>query len=217
MIATIVVLYEGALDILVFEIVGLLVVMAFLCAARSFIAPRQFIAVSKLQAATALEYKYMQDFYTFAAASDDILGKKHGKAPGNVWDSPARVFVSHSHTDAVYCRKMVQALREAGMDVWYDEHNLGAGKLRREIERELLSREHFIVILSPSAVESRWVEAEIDGALSLLYDGKIRTFLPVIAEKCEIPVLLRGYKFISGDSFSPLPGYRGDCPCIEGP
>jgi predicted esterase len=33
-----------------------------------------------------------------------------------------RIFVSHSHKDHEFCRALVNALREAGADVWYDEH-----------------------------------------------------------------------------------------------
>lgn len=112
-------------------------------------------------------------------------------------DTP-RIFVSHSHSDNAYCRAFVAALRHAlsGNDeaVWYDEHNLGWGNIRRTIERELEQRQHFIAILSPAAVESQWVNDEIDAALGLLREGTMRTVSFVTAEKCEVPRLLRGYK-----------------------
>jgi formylglycine-generating enzyme required for sulfatase activity len=81
--------------------------------------------------------------------------------------TPPRVFVSHSHSDNEFCRRLVADLRAAGADVWYDEHNLGWGELRREIERQMPTRPYFVVILSPDAVQSDWVNREIDGALDL--------------------------------------------------
>ena len=112
-------------------------------------------------------------------------------------DTP-RIFVSHSHSDNAYCRAFVAALRDAlgGADeaVWYDEHNLGWGNIRRTIERELEQRQHFIAILSPAAVESPWVNDEIDAALGLLREGRMRTVAFVTAVKCDVPRLLRGYK-----------------------
>jgi hypothetical protein len=45
------------------------------------------------------------------------------------------VFVSHSHEDDAFCRGVVAALRGAGADVWYDEHNLGSGQLVDTIEQ----------------------------------------------------------------------------------
>ena len=37
---------------------------------------------------------------------------------------PLRIFVSHSHQDDAFARGLVAALRGAGSDVWYDEHNM---------------------------------------------------------------------------------------------
>ena len=81
-----------------------------------------------------------------------------------------KIFVSHSHQDNAYCREFVATLRQSiGSDdaVWYDEHSLGWGKIRREIEQELAERQHFITILSPAAVKSEWVNDEIDAAIEL--------------------------------------------------
>jgi hypothetical protein len=33
-----------------------------------------------------------------------------------------QVFVSHTSEDDVFCRGIVTALRDAGADVWYNEH-----------------------------------------------------------------------------------------------
>jgi formylglycine-generating enzyme required for sulfatase activity len=105
-----------------------------------------------------------------------------------------RVFVSHSHQDNRFCRGLVAALRAAGADVWYDEHNLGWGELRREIDRELPTRPYFVAILSPEAVASDWVNREIDAALDLMRTGEVRVFLPVIARPCSVPPTLRGFR-----------------------
>lgn len=112
--------------------------------------------------------------------------------------SSPRIFVSHSHQDSAFCRAYVNGLRAQGLDVWYDEHNLGSGALRTTIERELQNRDHFIVILSPAAISSDWVNAEIDGALALMRRGQVRVFLPVVAAFCDVPVLLDRYKRIVG-------------------
>jgi TIR domain len=72
----------------------------------------------------------------------------------------AKIFVSHTQHDAAFCRQIVDALRQAGADVWYDEHNLGSDQLGPTIERELRARPLFVVILSPAALKSRWVEDE---------------------------------------------------------
>jgi formylglycine-generating enzyme required for sulfatase activity len=123
-----------------------------------------------------------------------------------------QVFVSHSHTDNEYCRAFVAALHQGLGDdkdaVWYDEHNLGWGKLQQEIDRELLKRQHFIAILSPAAVASDWVKTEIYAAQDLLRKGKMRTFQLVIAVPCDVMDMsptLGGYKRVEQTGGLPFP------------
>lgn len=80
------------------------------------------------------------------------------------------------------------------------------GNLQFFLERYDAEREHFIVILSPAAIQSRWVSREWNAALDLEDEGKLVTFLPVIAEPCAIPLMLRGYMRIQrpdGGALSP--------------
>lgn len=84
-------------------------------------------------------------------------------------DTPTqmKIFVSHSHKDAAACHALVDALRGAGADVWYDEHNMGSGKLMEAVERELRARPVFVVIFSPAALASEWVREESSWAYKL--------------------------------------------------
>src|SRR5579863_9548913 len=91
------------------------------------------------------------------------------------------VFVSHSHQDSVFCHGVVAALRGAQADVWYDEQNLGAGKLLDVIDRELRVRSVFVVILSPAALASPWVKDECSWAYNLARRDPARIILPVLA------------------------------------
>lgn len=92
-----------------------------------------------------------------------------------------RVFVSHSHQDNAFCQQIVQALRDAGADVWYDEHNMSSGRLGPTIERELRARKVFVVILTPAALSSQWVEDETRWAYGLLRKDPSRLMLPITA------------------------------------
>lgn len=96
-----------------------------------------------------------------------------------------RVFVSHSYQDDDFCREIVTALRDAGSDVWYDEHNMGPGSLMDVIMRELGSRPIFVLILSKAAIASRWVKREAGWAYELYDREPERVILPVTAEQLE--------------------------------
>src|SRR5690348_10082282 len=67
------------------------------------------------------------------------------------------IFVSHSSADNLWTREFVARLRQAGEDVFYDEHSLGYGTHMRIIEQEIQSRPIFITVVSPAAVGSPWV------------------------------------------------------------
>src|SRR5215831_3501661 len=90
------------------------------------------------------------------------------------------IFVSHSSADKAVCDQVVIALRGAGADVWYDEHNLGAGVLRRDIMKELAQRPVVLVMLSKAAFASEWVQDECEWAYNLYKRKPERLILPII-------------------------------------
>ena len=91
-----------------------------------------------------------------------------------------RIFVSHSVADKAICDEVVAALREAGADVWYDEHDLGPGDLLREIMKQLVTRPVALIGLSAAAFASDWVQRECDWAYSLYRREPNRLILPVV-------------------------------------
>ena len=96
--------------------------------------------------------------------------------------SAPAIFVSHSHQDDTYCHTFVTALRGAGLDVWYDEHNATAGHLVDVISHEIRQRPVFIVILTPAALTSDWVKDECTWAYNRWQKDKAnRVMLPVLA------------------------------------
>jgi hypothetical protein len=115
-----------------------------------------------------------------------------------------QVFVSHAHEDSAWCNTFVGTLRQAGTDVWYDEHNLGYGRLMDVIERELRQRPVFLVVLSPAAVASLWVRREVNAAIRLHDAEPDRIVLPIIAHQCEIPLLWGEYRWLSGSNDTGL-------------
>jgi len=122
--------------------------------------------------------------------------------------SAMRIFVSHSHTNNAFCAELVRALRRAGADVWYDDESLHTGQLGPIIERELRERPVFVIVLSPAALASRWVEDETRWAYNRLRRDPSRIMLPVLAEALpdadDIWLFLQDFKRIE----APGPGCR---------
>lgn len=75
-------------------------------------------------------------------------------------------FMSYSRDDASYQRRIINALRQRGLNVWVDTENLipGSPAWEREIERAIRSASGIIVLLSPNSNGSEWVRREISFA-----------------------------------------------------
>jgi formylglycine-generating enzyme required for sulfatase activity len=101
-------------------------------------------------------------------------------------------FVSHSHNDNLWCRPFVQALHDAGLDVWYDEKGLSGGaQWMATIEQELQTRDVFLLVLTPDAWESEWVQRELQLALVTK-----RIIVPIMLKKTAISGFLLTVQFI---------------------
>jgi hypothetical protein len=101
---------------------------------------------------------------------------------------PEELFFSHAHDDAEFAMRVVTALREHGIRVWYAPHEiLGAQQWHDEIGSALARCDWFVVLLSPRSVQSKWVKLELLYALrSDRYDDRI---LPLLMEDCDIDML----------------------------
>lgn len=122
-----------------------------------------------------------------------------------------KIFVSHSHQDDAFCRKLVTALRDAGADVWYDESNLGLGHISATIMEELSERAVFVVVLSKAAFKSDWVYNECFWTWRLSTDEPQRVMVPVTAQPIDRDdfkgrwLFLEPYKRIEAAGYQPYP------------
>jgi hypothetical protein len=79
-------------------------------------------------------------------------------------------FLSHSTRDDIFTRKLYLSLQDAGVRCWFAPEDLPIGaKIRPAIDREIYSRDKFIIVLSKNSVESAWVEKEVETAFEREY------------------------------------------------
>lgn len=115
------------------------------------------------------------------------------------WD----VFVSHASEDKEsFVRPLVDALRESGLTVWYDEATLRVGDgLRRSIEKGLAKSQYGVVVISKAFLAKEWPQRELDGLVSREEDGtkvvlpvwhditaqEVRSRSPMLADRLAVP------------------------------
>lgn len=102
-----------------------------------------------------------------------------------------RVFVSHSRQDDEFGLRLIADLRrDLGREdaVWYDVSGglQGGDAWWRTIVREITTRDVFIVVLSPAAVASKWVEDEIDLAWQQKNTAAGKLIVPLLYRACDV-------------------------------
>lgn len=99
-----------------------------------------------------------------------------------------KVFISHSSTDKRFVRTLKDDLNENNIETWFDEDELAIGdSLADKLEIALDQSSHFLIILSPTSINSEWVRFEIQKAIMNKSNKSIHKILPVKYKECDIP------------------------------
>jgi hypothetical protein len=117
------------------------------------------------------------------------------------------VFISYSHRDKGFVDKLSLALLDENIKIWRDEHKMSPGDSVTGKIRHAIDRASFLcVVLSESAVASKWVQLEIDAGLLSESESSGLTIVPLLLQDCEIPQPLsdRVYVDFRGDFGSGL-------------
>ena len=104
------------------------------------------------------------------------------------------VFISYSHKDQEFVIRLASDLDPQVGGVWFDQSDIRAGdKWRERIAEGIRHCKVFVVVLSPDAVASKYVQDEINQAVE--------------RGKRIIPILYRTVKLSGG--LADLVGFRG--------
>jgi len=80
----------------------------------------------------------------------------------------AKLFISHSTDDDAIVRALQQALGEFEQDVWIDSRELrGGDALWPKVQQAIEAAEAYVVVVSPSGLQSKWVGKEVRYALEV--------------------------------------------------
>jgi tetratricopeptide (TPR) repeat protein len=96
------------------------------------------------------------------------------------------VFISYRRTHIFHARAIFQDLRANGYDVFLDYESLDSGSFEQVIMNQIRARAHFLVILTPSALErcedpNDWLRREIETALE--------------SKRNIVPLMLEGFNW----------------------
>jgi len=87
------------------------------------------------------------------------------------------IFISYSHKDKSYVRKLREALQEEGFEVWIDDRIDYGIRWPQAIQAQLDSCSAFIAVVSENSNESEWVQNEVARA-----KRKGKPFFPLLLQ-----------------------------------
>jgi predicted nucleotide-binding protein len=104
-----------------------------------------------------------------------------------------RVFISHSHHDKAFVRSLAKKLLVHNIDVWYDDWELRFGdSLISKIRQGIDEVDFLLAVISPSSVNSQWVQKELDVAMNREIENRRVNVIPLVRKECELPGFLKG-------------------------
>lgn len=107
-----------------------------------------------------------------------------------------KLFLSHSSKDKDFVESLAVKLAKDDYLVWYDDWEIKVGdSIVQKINDGISYSDFLIVVLSGSSVNSKWVKEELNAATIKNIESKGAFILPVLLEKCEIPLLLADKKY----------------------
>lgn len=106
------------------------------------------------------------------------------------------LFLSHSSADKTFVEKLAKDLEGVGVNVRFDKWEIKVGdSLTGKIEEGLQANDYLGLVLSPAAVASEWVKAELSAAWCRQMSSRKIVVLPILYQDCEIPFLLEDRKY----------------------
>ena len=103
------------------------------------------------------------------------------------------IFICHSHRDKRFAQRLSHDLDALSVSVWIDAWRLSVGdSLHGCIGKAIEESAYVGVLLSPSTIESRWCQDELEQALSREKRSGQKVVLPLLYRRVIPPPFLEG-------------------------
>jgi len=98
------------------------------------------------------------------------------------------VFLSYSRSDNPHVDIVHSALASAGITVWRDTSSIQPGdSLPAKIALGMRDSDYFLLFMSTSSLNSRWVQLELNIALAEELKRQRKFLIPILLSPCDLP------------------------------
>ena len=113
--------------------------------------------------------------------------------------NPRQIFVSHAVADAEsFAHRLADDLRRAGYAIWIAPESIPDGQWVSAINRGLAESGVMVLVLTPGALDSPWVEMETNVAIELERAGEMR-FIPICLQRGRYDLVWHAYQWVMFD------------------
>ena len=104
-----------------------------------------------------------------------------------------KVFISYSHQDVEYAKKIAKSLAGSGLAVWTTQKIEPGMELTKAIQKSLDESSAVLVLLSENWEHSKWAAFELGAAYA-----KGKKIIPIVLSKQfkSIPLMLSQFKYL---------------------
>ncbi len=97
------------------------------------------------------------------------------------------VFVRHHHSqeEDAFTARLVADLEAAGADVWVDTKGISSGSFVQNISEGLAGRKWLVLVMTPAALTSEWVQDEVNAALHQVRGKRMLGVIPFVMTVCD--------------------------------
>jgi hypothetical protein len=106
------------------------------------------------------------------------------------------VFISYAHADTDWVRVLAENLRQQGLQVFFDEWEIGPGDvLVHRLDKGILNSRNGVLVVSPDSLSRPWVAQEYAAMITHAVAAKQR-LIPVLLKDAELPPLLASRVYV---------------------
>ena len=113
------------------------------------------------------------------------VGIENGPTPSI--SKTSKVFISHSSADRAFVEaEIIPLLKDRSIGTWYSREEITVScEVQKKIREGLIMCNWFLVVISPNALSSKWVSAEVDWA----FENREDRIIPLVYQECNIDEL----------------------------
>ena len=138
-----------------------------------------------------------------------MKGRPQTRRDGETSSAKPKVFVSYAREDAEFVDRLVDDLeRDGGFDVWLDRRRMrGGAPFLNLLVKEIRRADFFLLVVSRHSNESRWVEKELNKAVTWEINTGRPQVIPLQLSGASLPLSIDDQHCISFGTGSYESGY----------